>query len=239
MAARPTAEAQMLARYAAYPQALTAQTAVPDWVHPAYTGTDPAYQAWLAQADYQGKNALSQSRLRKAQLDEAYKKALTDLERSSVTGRRNIQTNALQRGIFHSGENDRRKQEYDAQITQAQANAQQALVDQTGQIDQSLQDTYASLSTQGATNVSQAMLRDALAAYNATAAQSAQAQGAAPAQQQAQQQAQPQQFNPVMPANPTYKPIANSQQLSASSSAKPKPASGTTGKLKLTKTGLQ
>lgn len=233
-----TVEEQLAARYRKYPQVLEAQTAVPDWVHPAYTGSDPAYQAWLAQADYQGKNALSQARLRKGQLDEAYKQALADLERESVTGRRNVQTNALQRGIFHSGENDRRKQEYDAQITQAQARAQQALVDQQGQVDQGLQSTYANLSTQGATNVSQAMLRDALAQYNATQAQSAQAQGApaAPAQQAQAPYVQPQ-FSQTVPTGAHT--ISSPQQLSAASSAKPKAASGTTGKLKLSKSGLQ
>lgn len=213
------------------------------WLHPQYGGADPAYAAWLAQAELQGQDAISQAKLRRAQLDEAYRQALTDLDRQGVMGRRSIQNNMLARGVFQSGETDRRQQEYDTQIAQAQGRAKQTLADQVGSVDESQRSALASLSTQAANQVSQAMMRDALAQYQAQqqAASAATAPPAATYTPSAYQAPTPAaNFSPTMPANPTYNPVYDSQSLfRAQTAPKPKPPSGTTGQLKLTRSGLQ
>lgn len=149
------------------------------WVHPAYQGTDPAYQAWLAGAELQGTDAISQARLRRAQLADEQQAAMFRLDNQAINGRRTVQNNMLARGMLRSGETDRRKMEYDAQIEQGRANANTAYQDQLGNVDQTQRSAMANLGTQAATQVSQAMLRDALAAYQAQQAAATPASAAA------------------------------------------------------------
>ena len=159
------------------------------WTAPTYGGSDPGFAAWLSGANVQAANAKSTAKLRKAQYEESYRQALQDLDKQSTFGRRNLQTSLLQRGVFQSGEADRRKQEFDAGITQAQQRALGSLTSNEGSLQDQERTTLANLSSQGATQVSQAMLRDALAQYNQQ--QQAAAQVAAPAQQAPQPQQAP------------------------------------------------
>lgn len=208
------------------------------WVHPAYSGSDPAYQAWLAGAELQGTDAISQAKLRRAQLAEQERQAMFTLDHQAVTGRRTVQNNMLSRGMFRSGETDRRKQEFDAQIEQGRANANSAYQDQLGTVDQTQRTALANIGTQAATQVSQAMLRDALAKYQAD-----QLLAAPPTPAPAQQQAAPPAATQVAPVDSSYAdaanayaaalqrnqqaamqagtPITNSASLSNRSSAKP------------------
>lgn len=213
--------------------------------HPVYAGSDPAYAAWLAQADLQSNDAVSQAKLRRAQANDAYTQALADLNTNATTGRRNLQTNVLERGMFHSGEYDRRQQEMDSAVDQAKKKAYGALTNQIGTIDETQTNAINNLGMQGVTQLSQAMMRDSLAAYNAQ--QAAAAQASAPPQAQAAPQAfapQPQAtaptYNPKPPASPTYNPVTSSAGLyQAQSKPKPKAASGSTGALVQKRTGLQ
>ena len=135
------------------------------WVPPTYAGTDPAYQQWLAGAQLSAEDAMSQARLKRAQLAEQERQALFNLDKQAVNGRRTIQNNMLARGIFQSGETGRRQQEYDTTIQQGRTNADTAYQQALGGVDQTQQSALANLGMTGATQVSQAMLRDALAQY--------------------------------------------------------------------------
>jgi len=143
------------------------------FTRPTYSGSDTGYAAWLATADQQANDAISQARARRAQLNDAYRQALTDLDRSAVQGRRNIQTGMLQRGMFRSGEFDRRGQEYDNLIDQTQKRANSTLVQQIGDVDIGQQNTMSRLASDAANQYSAAMQRDALAAYQASQAATA------------------------------------------------------------------
>lgn len=226
---------QQLANYYA---SVTPSNAPGSWAHPDYQGSDSAYQAWLAQADLQGQDALSSARLRRAQTEQSYQQALTDLMRQGETGRRTIQSNMLQRGIFRSGETDRRKLEYDALIEQGKARAAQAEQDQFGQIDETQRNALSNLGMQAATQVSQAMMRDALNEYNQQ--QQASQRVASPSTPPPQAAYTPPStpapnYNPNVPAQPNYKPVTSTASLSNASSAKPKPNVAP----KLKRTGLQ
>lgn len=195
------------------------------WVPPTYAGSDPAYAAWLAGAQLQGTDAVSQARLRKAQLAESERQALQDLDTRAVQGRRSLQGSMLQRGLFGSGEAQRRQQEYDAQIAQGQQRAQQAFTDQSAQADQNEQSALSNLGMQAATQVSQAMLRDALATYQA------QQSAAMPAPQPTYTAPVPQPSYTPPPAQPAPgaatpppRKITSSASLYAAQSSAPKPA---------------
>ena len=162
----------------------------------------------MSGANVQAANAKSTAKLRKAQYEESYRQALQDLDKQSTFGRRNLQTSLLQRGVFQSGEADRRKQEFDAGITQAQQRALGSLTSNEGSLQDQERTTLANLSSQGATQVSQAMLRDALAQYNQQ--QQAAAQVAAPALQAPQPQQAP---APQAVAAPAPGNVFDSQSL--------------------------
>lgn len=202
------------------------------FTHPAYQGTDPAYAAWLAQADLQSNNAISDAKLRRAQAQQAYQQALEDLSTQSVGGRRNIQTNMLQRGLFQSGEFGRRQGEFDSQIDQGRQRALGAETDQIGSIDQAQKAAIANLGMQGVQQMSQAMMRDQVAAYNAQqaaiAAGTPAPSSAAPASVAAVPAAAP---PPPLAATSFGTPVAKKPAV--------KKASGSTGALVQKKTGLQ
>ena len=181
------------------------------WTAPSYSGGDPGFAAWLSGANVQAANAKSSAKLRKAQYEESYRQALQDLDKQSTFGRRNLQTSLLQRGVFQSGEADRRKQEFDAGITQAQQRALGSLTSNEGSLQDQQRTTLANLSSEGATQVSQAMLRDALAQYNQQ--QQAAAQVAIPTQQAAPQPQQAAAPQPVAAPTPAPGSVFDSQSL--------------------------
>lgn len=184
------------------------------WTHPDYAGTDSAYAAWLAQADVQSGNTISDAKRRRAQAEEQFRQAMQDLNTQSVNGRRTIQNNMLARGMFGSGEFGRRRQEFDSAIDTGKSRAQGAEANQLGQIDQGVKDFMSNLGMQGVQQVSQATLRDQVAAYNAQQAAAAQA-APQPVQQTAQAPAAQNSVVPVPhyapaasgPAQPGYKPV--------------------------------
>jgi len=208
----------------------------PPWAIPEYGGSDAGYAAWLAQAKLRGSNTQADAKMRKAQSDEAYRQALQDIELQGTNGRRTLQGNMLQRGIFRSGETDRRRTEFDAAIEQGKERSKTAWSNQYGAIDADERNALAGLSLEGTQQVSQAILRDALAAYQAQQAAVAPAAApAAPAYAPAAIPA-PGGYSPTPAAS--FNPVTSSAGLyAAQSKPKPKPPSGSTGKLKQTRTG--
>jgi len=210
----------------------------PPWAIPEYGGSDAGYAAWLAQAKLRGSNTQADAKMRKAQSDEAYRQALQDIELQGTNGRRTLQGNMLQRGIFRSGETDRRRTEFDAAIEQGRERSKTAWSNQYGAIDADERNALAGLSMEAAQQVSQAMLRDALAAYQAQQTAAAAPVAAAASATPAPAALPHPTYSPTAPAAPTYNPVTNSAGLyAAQSKPKPKPPSGSTGKLKQTRTG--
>ena len=120
----------------------------------------------------------------------------------ATNGRRQIQTGMLQRGMFRSGETGRRQGEFDNSIALGGERAKGAYNNQIGSIDDQTRSALGGLEMEGVTQVSQAMQREALAAYNAQQLAIPQAapqqQAAAPEQQQASQ--------PVFAPKPAFAP---------------------------------
>lgn len=222
------------------------QSDVPGWVHPAYSGTDAAYAAWLAGADQQAAGSASSAKLRKAQAEQAYNQALLDIQNEATNGRRNIQSSMLARGLFNSGETQRRGQEYDSSVTLSRNRAQAAETDQFANADDAQRTFLANLGMQGTEQVSQAMLRDSIAQYNAQ--QQAIAAQAAPQPVYQPQATQPTfaapsvapTFTPQVPAAPAYNPSTSSASLFKNQTKPPPaPAKAKPQQTKLVRSGLQ
>lgn len=209
----------------------------PVFNHPGYEGTDPAYAAWLSQADLAATDATSTAKRRRADAHTAYQQAMADLATDATNQRRNLQTSMLSRGMFRSGEFGRRGQELNSAFDQAGTKAQGALTTTIGDINDTERSAISSLGMQGTTQVSQAMLRDAVAAYNA---QQAAIEAPAAAVAPAAPSYTPPPAAPRPYAAPANHPVINSSAAlyAAQTPPKPKP-SGQTGALAQKRSGLQ
>lgn len=204
------------------------------FVHPEYAGTDPAYLAWLAQADLSSADAVSKAKKRRGDANTAYQQALADLSTQATGDRRGLQTNMLSRGLFRSGEFDRRKTELNSAYDQANKKAAGVLETTLGGIDDDERATISGLGMQGVTQVSQAMLRDSLAAYEAQQQAATPAAAAPPAPYSAP--AAPR----ALATTPAGAPVINSTAALYQAQSKPKKAaSGSTGTLTQKRSGLQ
>jgi hypothetical protein len=126
---------------------------------------DPAYNAWRSQAELRRANEMSTAKMRRQQADEAYRQAVGDFAKQSDYGRRNLQTSLLSRGIFVSGEADRRKQEMDAGVEQGKVRLRSGLVDAYNRINDTVRTDLGSIGMEGQQQMSQAALRASLAQY--------------------------------------------------------------------------
>jgi hypothetical protein len=86
-------------------------------------GEDPLWDAYLAQYNYEKTKINEDSGLGRTQANTAYTNALQQIADEAVSGRRSIDTNALARGIFQSGEVDRRRGDMDTKISTAKTGA--------------------------------------------------------------------------------------------------------------------
>jgi hypothetical protein len=96
---------------------------------------DPEFAAFVAQYDYNRKKAVSDSELRRKKADDDYRTALDLLEQSGLTGRQNLDTSMLARGVFNSGETLTRRDELGKGLTQAKTRADSEYGNAVGTID--------------------------------------------------------------------------------------------------------
>lgn len=108
----------------------------------AYTqpkGKDPEFDAFQAKYDYTKSNLTADADMRRKKADEDYQAALASLEQQGTYSRRNLDTNMLSRGVFRSGETNRRRGELEASLLQGRSAADTSKANVLGQVSSDLQ----------------------------------------------------------------------------------------------------
>lgn len=127
--------------------------------YPYPVGKDTTYDAWKAKADYQRQNAWYDAAAAQQKATAAYDDALRVLDQRGTTGRRNLDTSLLSRGIFASGEAMRRRAELEASILDAQSRAADSKAQRFGQISTDLQRAITSLDLDQEAQIQAALAR--------------------------------------------------------------------------------
>lgn len=99
------------------------------------TNVDPQWDAYRAGYDYRRTQAQADTKLRKERAKLGYDDALSALEQRGLTGRRNLDTNMLARGVYRSGETGRRRDELGKALTLAREEQDRSYANQVGDID--------------------------------------------------------------------------------------------------------
>lgn len=108
----------------------------------AYTqpkGKDPEFDAFQAKYDYTRSNLTADADMRRKKADEDYQAALASLEQQGTYSRRNLDTNMMSRGIFRSGETNRRRGELESTLLQGRSAADTSKANMDGQVSSDLQ----------------------------------------------------------------------------------------------------
>lgn len=127
--------------------------------YPYAVGKDPTYDAWKAQQDYARQQAWYDAALAQRQATDQYQQALAQLEQQATTGKRNINTSMLARGVFASGETNRRQAGLQADVLRGREQAETTKANQFGQISQELQATINQMDAENQAQISAAMGR--------------------------------------------------------------------------------
>lgn len=107
--------------------------------YPYAAGKNPAYDAWKAQADFKRSNAWADAALGQQQAQENYDAALARLEQQGQAGAKSIDNSMLARGVFRSGETNRRQAELQGEILRGRAAADTTKANTFGRISNDLQ----------------------------------------------------------------------------------------------------
>lgn len=112
---------------------------MPTTPYPYATGKDAEFDAFKAKDTYSRYNAQADADQRRRKAQEDYTAALASLEQQGTYGRRNLDTSMLSRGIFKSGETNRRRGELESTLLQGRAAADTANANTLGQVSADLQ----------------------------------------------------------------------------------------------------
>jgi len=107
--------------------------------YPYAAGKNPAYDAWNAQATFKRNNAWADAALGQQQAQENYDAALARLEQQGQAGSKSIDNSMLSRGVFRSGETNRRQAELQGEILRGRAGADTTKANTFGRISNDLQ----------------------------------------------------------------------------------------------------
>lgn len=129
--------------------------------YPYAAGKDPTYDAWKAQADYQRAMAQQDADFARQQALDSYNTALASLSEQGQRGGRSINTSMLGRGVYRSGETNRRQAELQAEVLKGQANANNSYQGALGKVDSDLQRALTSLDLEAEQQAQAAMSRAA------------------------------------------------------------------------------
>lgn len=113
--------------------------------YPFAVGKDPTWDAWRAGSDFRRKNAQDDAALKNSQAEDTYKQALASLDQQGIVGERNINTGMLQRGVYRSGETNRRQADLQAALLSGRSQADTNRANALGQVSSDLQRALASL----------------------------------------------------------------------------------------------
>lgn len=136
-------------------------------------GDDLEYVAWLQGYHADKAQADADARLRRGQADIAYRNALDTLEQQGLIAGRANTTNMIERGVFGSGEQQRRETELTQSLMQQRDAADTDLASQYGAIEADRTRAVSQLESENA--------RQAAAAKTRIASRAAQLSNAAPA----------------------------------------------------------
>lgn len=129
--------------------------------YPYATGKDPTYDAWKAQADYRRVGAQTDAEFARKQAEQNYQLALSQLAEQGTRGARNIDTSMLGRGVYRSGETNRRQAELSAEVLKGRENAGVTYQSAVGKVDSDLQRALTALDLEAEQQVQAAMSRGA------------------------------------------------------------------------------
>lgn len=144
-------------------------------VYPYQPGTDPTYDAWLAQYMNSKNTAGEDAEQRRRDAQHQYDDQVAAIGQQAGTDRQTLQANMLQRGVFNSGETGVRQAQLEAGVLQQNTAAQTGFTTTGDGITSDLQKAIADLDRQNLDQVDSAITRQtarqaALAAANAPAA---------------------------------------------------------------------
>ena len=106
--------------------------------YPYAAGKDLTYDAWKAQADYQRAIAQQDADFARTQALDSYNKALADLTDQGVRGSKSINTSMLGRGVYRSGETNRRQAELAGEVLKGKGRCRGHLPGALGKVDSDL-----------------------------------------------------------------------------------------------------
>lgn len=129
--------------------------------YPYAAGKDPTYDAWKAQADYQRAIAQQDADFARTQALDAYNKALADLTDQGIRGSKSINTSMLGRGVYRSGETNRRQAELAGEVLKGKEGAGVTYQGALGKVDSDLARALTSLDLEAEQQVQAAMARAA------------------------------------------------------------------------------
>ena len=112
---------------------------MPTSPYPYAVGKDPEFDAFQAKHDYSKFNAQADADQRRRKAQEDYTAALKSLEQQGTYGRRNLDTSMLARGVFKSGETNRRRGELESTLLQGRAAADTGLANTLGEVSADMQ----------------------------------------------------------------------------------------------------
>lgn len=127
--------------------------------YPYAVGKDPTFDAFRAKYDFTKANNQADADQRRAKAEEDYQAALASLNQQGTYGRRNLDTSMLQRGIFKSGETNRRRGELESTLLQGRSAADTSRVNTLSQTSADLQRAMTSLDLDWQSAVSEALRR--------------------------------------------------------------------------------
>jgi hypothetical protein len=107
--------------------------------YPYAAGKNPAYDAWNAQAQFKRNQAWADAALGQQQATENYNAALDRLSQQGAAGARSIDNSMLSRGVFRSGETNRRQAELQGEVLRGRAAADTTKANTFGRISNDLQ----------------------------------------------------------------------------------------------------
>jgi hypothetical protein len=116
--------------------------------NPFEPGKDPMFDAWLASYDYGRKSANDDATLRRSRAQQEYGTTLGSIADQQERSGRNLQTGLLSRGVFRSGEANRRRADLEATGLKARSAADTAYTNTQGQITDDYTRSLATLDLQ-------------------------------------------------------------------------------------------
>lgn len=129
--------------------------------YPYAAGKDPTYDAWKAQADYQRAIAQQDADFARTAALDSYNKALADLTDQGIRGSKSINTSMLGRGVYRSGETNRRQAELAGEVLKGKEGAGVTYQGALGKVDSDLARALTSLDLEAEQQVQAAMARAA------------------------------------------------------------------------------